>query len=217
MEKTFSLIMAISIMLWGSSFVSAAEHGGKSVGKEHGGTAQKEHGGTSAPSADAIRSIGVNWSNVGELSGTSMPSADAIRSAMKDYVMDQSKATGTFDVTDPETGKTRKLELLKVHERVGKTGNYYYSCADFKDTESGQMLDLDLDVQDKGGKLSVVDVRIHKLEGKERYTYDENDNRIPIGTEGSHVEGSHMEGHDHGKEHGGKEHGGTTHKEHGGN
>ena len=117
--------------------------------------------------------------------------------------------TGTFDVADPETGKTRKLELIRVHDRVGKTGDYYYSCADFKDTETGQMLDLDLDVEDKAGNLSVVDVRIHKEDGKERYTYDENDNRIPLNAEGSHMEGSHSGEHDHGKEHGGKEHGGN--------
>jgi hypothetical protein len=185
MKKIFSLIMAMSVMLWGGSFVLAAEHGGTSVEKkEHGGTAtQKEHGGTSAPSADAIRG------------------------AMKDYVMDKAKATGTFDVADPETGKTRKLELIRVHDRVGKSGDYYYSCADFKDIETGQMLDLDLDIEDKGGKLSVVDVRIHKEDGKERYTYDEKDNRIPLKTEGSHMEGQHQDG---------KEHGGTTHKEHGG-
>jgi len=195
MKKTLSLIMAISIMLWGGSYVSAAEHGGKSVGKEHGGTTEKEHGGATQK----------------EHGGASAPSADAIRSAMKDYVMDKSKATGTFDVVDPETGETRKLELIRVHERVGKTGDYYYSCADFKDTESGQMLDLDLDVEDKGGKLSVADVRIHKVEGKERYTYDEHDNRIPLKGD-SHMEGSHTEGQDQG----GKEHGGTTHKEHGG-
>ena len=169
MRKVFSLILVISLMLWGVSFVSAAEHGGSAASKEHGGTAN-------------------------------VPSADDIRAAMKNYVMDKSMATGAFDALDPETGKTRKLELLKVHERVGKTGDYYYSCADFKDTETGQMLDLDLDVQDKGGELSVVDVRIHKLEGKERYTYDENDNRIPLKAEGIH-----------------QEHGGTTHnKEHGG-
>ncbi|HBR14510.1 MAG TPA: hypothetical protein DD723_03070 [Candidatus Omnitrophica bacterium] len=191
MRKIFNLTMVLSLMLWSAAVVFAAEHGGASVEKkEHGGTAtQKEHGGTSAPSADAIRA------------------------AMKDYVMDKSKATGTFDVTDPETGKTRKLELIRVHERVGKTGDYFYSCADFKDTETGQMLDLDLDVQDKGGKLSVVDVRVHKVEGKERYTYDENDNRIPLNAEGSHVEGSNTEEH----EHDGKEHGGKTQKEHGGN
>jgi len=184
MRKIFNLIMVLSLMLWSTAIVSAAEHGGTSVPKkEHGGTSPKEHGGTSAPSADAIRA------------------------AMKDYVMDKSKATGTFDIVDPETEKTRKLELIRVHERVGKTGDYYYSCVDFKDTESGQMLDLDLDVEDKGGKLNVVAVRIHKEDGKERYTYDENDNRIPL-KEGSHIEGSHIEGHE--------EHGGTTHKEHGG-
>jgi len=181
MRKIFNLMMVLSLMLWSAAVVSAAEHGGASVEKkEHGGAAPKEHGGTSAPSADAIRT------------------------AMKGYVMEKSKATGTFDVVDPETDKTRKLELIRVHERVGKTGNYYYSCADFKDAESGQMLDLDLDVEDKGGKLSVVDVRIHKLEGKERYTYDANDNRIPVNAEGSHVEGSHMESQEQGKEHGGK-------------
>ncbi|HAH21202.1 MAG TPA: hypothetical protein DCL49_09910, partial [Candidatus Omnitrophica bacterium] len=97
-----------------------------------------------------------------------------------DYVLEKSKKTGTFDVHDPETGKTRKLSLVRVHERVGKTGEYYYSCADFTDTETGKLLDLDLDVEHKNGKLSVVDVRIHKVNGKERYTYDENDNRIPI-------------------------------------
>jgi len=188
MRKIFNLIMVLSLMLWSAAVISAAEHGGASVEKkEHGGAAQNEHGGTSAPSADAIRA------------------------AMKNHVMDKSKATGTFDVVDPETGKTRKLELIRVHERVGKTGNYHYSCADFKDTESGQMLDLDLDVEDKGGKLSVVDVRVHKVEGKERYTYDANDNRIPLNAEGSHMEGSHMESQEQGKEHGG-----TTHKEHGG-
>ena len=182
MYKTVRLMMVISMVVGSAPLVLAAEHGGTTQ-KEHGGTAQKEHGGTQAPSADAIRA------------------------AMKNYVTEKSKATGTFDVVDPETGKARKLELLRVHERVGKTGTYYYSCADFKDTETGQPLDLDLDVQDTAGALDVVDVRIHKVDGKERYTYDANDNRIPVKAEGS----------PQGQEHGGQEHGGTTHKEHGGN
>jgi len=28
--------------------------------------------------------------------------------------------------------------------------------------------------------IFVVDTRIHKVDGKPRYTYDENDNRIPL-------------------------------------
>lgn len=146
--------MVLAIALVPAAF--AAEHGGK----EHGG---EEHGG-------------------GEHAGAkvSQPSADQIRGAMNNYVIEQSKKTGTFDVYDDEAGKMRKLSLVRVHERVGKTGDYYYSCADFKDTGSNEMLDLDMDVEYKDGNLSVADVRVHKVNGKERYTYDEKDNRIPV-------------------------------------
>lgn len=146
--------MVLAIALVPAAF--AAEHGGK----EHGG---EEHGG-------------------GEHAGAkvSQPSTEQIRGAMNNYVIEQSKKTGTFDVYDDEAGKMRKLSLVRVHERVGKTGDYYYSCADFKDTGSNETLDLDMDVEYKDGNLSVADVRVHKVNGKERYTYDEKDNRIPV-------------------------------------
>jgi len=176
MKKTFIMAIALSALIWLTAGSYAAEHGGSAV---------HEHGGKSAPAK--------------EHKGDSVkkPAAKEIRAAMKSYVEEKSKATGAFDIKDPQTKKVRKLKLERVHERVGKTGDYYYSCADFKDTESGEKLDLDLDVQDKKGALSVVDVRIHKVNGKERYTYDANDNRIPISKA---KESKH--------EHGGKEHGG---------
>ncbi len=184
MKKLLHFVMALMFMVGFSQLSLAAEHGGK----EHGG---KEHGGTAAK----------------------IPSAAEIRSAMKNHVL-ANYSGGTFQVKDPETGDVRKLQLIRVHERVGKTGDYYYSCADFKDTETGELLDLDLDVEDKDGRLRVVDVRIHKVKGVERYTYDENDNRIPLEHTGS-PKGSKGSMHrdSAGKEHGGKEHGG---KEHGG-
>ncbi len=193
MKRITNFMIAFFFTLGVAAVAHSAEHGGSGMKKEHGGSpAAKEHGGAAK---------------------ASQPSSDDIRNAMKAHVMEQSKASGTFDVADPETGKTRKLEMIRVHERVGKTGNYYYSCADFKDTESGEMLDLDLDVEEKAGALSVVDVRIHKVGGKERYTYDATDNRIPVKAEGSHkehggAEGSHQEHEGSHQEHGGKEHGG---------
>ena len=60
------------------------------------------------------------------------------------------------------------------------------------------MLDLDLDVADQAGKLAVVDVRVHKVGGEERYTYDENDNRIPLGDTKSHLGTTAPEGKEHG-------------------
>lgn len=166
--------------------LAVGEHGGKErgeakvTGHEHGG---KEHGGTQV----------------------AQPSKDDIRATMKDYVLQKEEKEGFFEVMDPDTGKSRKLKLLKVHERVGKTGDYFYSCADFKDTESGEKLDLDLDVENRGGVLNVVAVRIHKLEGSPRYTYDENDNRIPLMETKSHLGAQVSEA---AREHAGKEHGG---------
>lgn len=158
MKTLMSILLALSIAICFTNIsASAAEHGGNEQGdKEHGG---KEHGGATIHAE---------------------PTAENIRSIMKAHVVEQSEKTGSFDILDPETGTVRNLALVRVHERVGKTGDYYYSCADFTDGATDKLLDLDLDVEHKDGNLSVVDVRIHKVDGKERYTYDENDNRIPV-------------------------------------
>ena len=158
----WAFIFALLISPCGMSY--AGEHGGKEhggkehEGKEHGGAASHEHGGKTAKK----------------------PAASDIRSAMKAYVKEKSAETGSFEVYDDKIGRARRLKLLRIHKRVGKTGDYYYSCADFKDLDSGEKIDVDLDVQDKDGQLNVVDVRIHKVDAKERYTYDKNDNRIMV-------------------------------------
>ncbi len=199
MRKEFQLVLAVMFFVGMTQLAVAGEHGGK----EHGGSAPakgstSEHGGTVSKA----------------------PSNDDIRNAMKSYVIKKSKASGTFDVLDPDTGKMLNLELVRVHERVGKTGDYYYSCADFKEKNTGVMWDLDLDVEALSGGLQVVDVRVHKEDGDARYTYDENDNRIPLkkgtkshlGKKGSEKGSSSYKGSQKesgGKEHGGKEHGGS--------
>lgn len=197
MRKKFPLVLAVMFFIGMTQLAVAGEHGGK----EHGGSAPAK----------------------GSTSGTvsKTPSNDDIRNAMKSYVIKKSKASGTFDVSDPDTGKMLNLELVRVHERVGKTGDYYYSCADFKESNTGVMWDLDLDVEAlSGGGLQVVDVRVHKEDGDARYTYDENDNRIPLkkgtkshlGKKGSEKGSSSYKGSQKGsggKEHGGKEHGGS--------
>jgi len=213
MKRNLMILLGVMLAVGTSQMVLAGEHGGKEHGgktqaqelggKEHGGKTHaqehggKEHGGTAAK-AEAVKA----------------PTNDDIRSAMTAYVVAQSKSSGTFNIEDPDTGETLNLSLVNVHERIGKTGDYYYSCADFSDAATGQTYDLDLDVADNAGRLSVVDVRIHKVGGEPRYTYDDNDNRIPLkeGTK-SHLgskgipEGSEQEL--AGKEHGGKEHAGN--------
>ena len=109
------------------------------------------------------------------------PSAEQLRQTIRDYIKWHEEKLGAFTLPDPkQTGKLRTLSLVRVHERVGKTGDYYYSCTDMKDVRTGDELDLDFDVSDTGKELKVVAVRIHKDNGKPRYTYDANDNLIPL-------------------------------------
>jgi hypothetical protein len=112
--------------------------------------------------------------------GWAEPTPDMLRQTIRDYVSAQESSQGAFKVFDARLGTERTLTLERVHERVGKTGNYYYSCADLKDVQTGDVLDLDFDVSDAGGELKVVDIRIHKDNGSPRFTYDSNDNIIPV-------------------------------------
>ncbi len=189
MKKVFQFVLTVGFMVGMTQLSIASEHGGRVVKNEHGGGMMKGSG-------HMIKE----------------PSRNDIRNVMKAYVQAQAaKHGGYFMVKDVDTGKVRRLSLIRVHERIGKTGDYYYSCADFKDVDSGEKLDLDLDVDASQGMLKVVDVRIHKLNGDPRYTYDDNDNRIPLKEETKSHKGSSKEhgGMNHKKEHGGKEHGGN--------
>ena len=109
------------------------------------------------------------------------PTAEQLRQTIRQYIQKQERGVGSFTIPDSkEKGRLRTLTLIRVHERVGKTGNYYYSCTDMKDAATGDTLDLDFDVSDTDKELRVVAVRIHKDNGKPRYTYDDKDNRIPV-------------------------------------
>ena len=109
------------------------------------------------------------------------PSAEQLRETIRQYIQNQERALGAFTIPDSrQKGKLRTLSLIRVHERVGKTGDYYYSCTDMKDVATGDQLDLDFDISDSGKELKVVASRIHKDNGKPRYTYDANDNLVPL-------------------------------------
>ena len=152
---------ALSLILVQPAVVLSGEHGGKEHGgKEHGG---HEHGGEEVAAVPQAE-----------------PTPEMLRQTIRDHIAGGMATKGAFEIVDERTNKTRRLELVQVHERVGKTGDYYYSCTDMKDIKTGDLLDLDFDVEDQAGALTVVDVRIHKDNGTPRYTYDDNDNRIPV-------------------------------------
>ena len=202
----WNIFLALVITIWFVQISHAAEHGGTAV-------TTQEHGGTTQPSA-APAAVSTDTAPVATAPATTTsttPSADDIRAAISTYIKEQTDEGGNFDIYDPQTQETRELIFVKVHDRVGKTGSYYYSCADFTDKNSSDKLDLDFDAEDTSGKLKVVDVRIHKVNDVARYTYDDKDNRIPVAaapTATAPAPAGDM-GSSTKHEHGGKEHGGN--------
>ncbi|MBI2104379.1 MAG: hypothetical protein HYT90_02190 [Candidatus Omnitrophica bacterium] len=167
------MVMGVTGLVSMAGGAGAAEHGGQ----EHGGTttAPRAGSGTAAPQAQEHGGQAVK----------AEPSAAQIRQAIESHVKGIEARDGALEIEDELTGATRKLTFVRVHDRVGKTGDLYYSCTDMRDTATGELLDLDFDVDAADGHLHVVDTRLHKVAGQARYTYDEHDNRIPVSSTGS--------------------------------
>jgi hypothetical protein len=103
--------------------------------------------------------------------------ADFVKKSIQDHVdMLSAGQAGIFEIKDPELNKTWKLKLAKIHDPVrqfekdGKT--IYFTCSDFKSVDSDDVLDIDFWMVPADHALKVIDTKIHKLNGKPRYTYE---------------------------------------------
>lgn len=102
---------------------------------------------------------------------------------IKKEIADKSK-DGVFKVEDPELHKTWDLKLDHVHtERLSKlNADTYFACVDMKDPQ-GKVIDVDFFLKSNGDKLEMTDTTVHKIEGKPRYNWKEEDGywkRVPV-------------------------------------
>lgn len=113
-----------------------------------------------------------------------------VMSAINEDVVDvKAAAKGVFNVKDNVTGETIPLEFVNVHQPVRKlkADGKYFACTDFKKVgTTDQFYDIDFWVDDKGGKMSVKDVRVHKIpvlqDGhwvqESRYSFEDKDSDL---------------------------------------
>jgi len=102
---------------------------------------------------------------------------------IKEDIAEKSK-DGVFQVNDPVLNKTWDLKLDHVHtERLSKlNADTYFACVDMKDPEA-KVIDVDFFLKSNGDKLEMTDTTIHKIEGKPRYNWKEEDGfwkRVPV-------------------------------------
>jgi hypothetical protein len=98
--------------------------------------------------------------------------------AIQSYIDKESKKhEGYYEIYDDIQGKKLFLKLKKVHDdRLSHVGNdVYFFCVDLLNRDD-KVYDLDFFMKrGPGGNLDFTEVTIHKQEGKERYTwYEEN-------------------------------------------
>ena len=92
-------------------------------------------------------------------------------------IAEKSKDTGgIFMLSDPQMKKTWDLTLDHVHtDRLSKlSADTYFACVDMKD-RGGKTVDVDFFLKAKDGKLEMTDTTVHKIEGKPRYNWKEED------------------------------------------
>ena len=132
---------------------------------------------------------------------------EQLADAIEAYIQKQAAAhDGAFPIVDEKSGQDLHLTLIRVHrERLAKVGaDHYFACVDFKSPE-GKVYDVDFFMKgtDKDN-LAFSEFMIHKEDGKERYTwYQENGiwRRKPVGEAGQPAEKPKEQPKEHPTEH----------------
>ena len=103
----------------------------------------------------------------------------------EDIVKERAKDNGIFKIKDAKTGEDLKLEFVGTHQPVRKLqqDGRFFACTDFrKEGTKDQFYDVDFWVNEKNGKMTVDEVRLHKVPEKQadgsyiqvpRYNFDD--------------------------------------------
>lgn len=104
---------------------------------------------------------------------------------VKNYLSAESlKSGGVYTIQDDVAGKSWKLKLERVHKSricMLQEGKTCFACADFNEVGGKNKFDLDFYANKSAdGTMTIEKVLIHKMNGKPRFTYDKDNNMVPV-------------------------------------
>ena len=79
---------------------------------------------------------------------------------------EQAKNNGVFKLKDDKTGKVLDLEFIDTHQPIRQLDDngHYFACTDFRAIGTkDQIYDIDFWVDDKDGKMTIEQTRVHKV------------------------------------------------------
>jgi hypothetical protein len=89
----------------------------------------------------------------------------------EDIVKRRDQNHGTVKLTDAKTGEQIDLDFIGTHQPVRRLqqDGRYFMCTDFRKVgTTDQYYDIDFWVNEHGGKLTVDDVKVHKIPEKQK-------------------------------------------------
>jgi hypothetical protein len=106
-----------------------------------------------------------------------------VMAAIHNYIATNKDKDGNLPIKDDKTGDTLPLQFVEIHQPVRhlKKDGQYFVCTDFrKPGSTDEYYDIDFWVDQKSGKLTVDNVKIHKVPVQQdgvwtqepRYTFD---------------------------------------------
>lgn len=97
-----------------------------------------------------------------------------LESKIREIIDQKSKDTGSLRLDDPVTKAVWMLKLDKVHtDRLTQLDPAtYFACVDMI-ASNGRKVDVDFFLKDRGGKLEMTDMTVHKIDGVARYNWAE--------------------------------------------
>jgi len=109
-----------------------------------------------------------------------------VMSAIHNYIATHKNDKGALEIKDDKTGETIPLDFVEIHQPVRhlKKEGEYFVCTDFRKPGSkDEYYDIDFWVTQKGGRLAVDQVKMHKVPVQEdgiwmqvpRYTFESMD------------------------------------------
>lgn len=111
-----------------------------------------------------IRMKGVQALKQEETSEAKEYSDDEIQAFMREYIKKQTEFTdGFIMIFDKDNDKMRKLKLAEIKKEVRRMGIFYSSRAQFLDSETGEIISIDISVENVKGKLNLQALRIRDI------------------------------------------------------
>jgi len=89
-----------------------------------------------------------------------------INQSMTDFIEQQTIDSRMY-IYDAVSGELLNLTFEKLHTGIVKKGDFYVSCADFKDN-SGRKVDIDFMVRLDDGNLITTQALVHSIAGNKR-------------------------------------------------